>query len=170
MCIQREKRFIIIILFYYSIQNVFQLLHTNRGVVHPSARPVGFSSGVVKKMERRDLRMLCYENVSTSCVAFFLIYVKMSDRRFPRIAEISTTGRNTLRRFVIVQLVYVKRLCSLTFIWHVFCMNQGSTTFKCSFSFVTNHIRDRSSAKPSERNLFSGQKVSRSVYTCITSS
>lgn len=105
--------------------------------------------------------MLCYENVLTSCVALFLIYVEMFDRRFPCIAEISKTGRNMLWRFVIVQLVYVKRLCSLTFIWHVFCMNQGSTT-QFFFFYESYMWPFLCKAKYSKWNSSSGQKM------CVT--
>lgn len=76
-----------------------------------------FISGVVKKQtERKDLRTLCSENVLTSCVALFLIYVEMFDRSLVVFLALLKYQKQAEVRFVIVQLVYVKRLCSLTFI------------------------------------------------------
>lgn len=76
MCILREKRkkneiFIIIIIFYYSIQNVSQLLHTNyEETVAVSTRALGrplFKKGCCKKTV-----------LTRSCVSFLLlIYVEM---------------------------------------------------------------------------------------------
>lgn len=85
-----------------------------------------FKSGVVKK--RRFTYVVFWKCFDKLCRV--ISYFRWNVRRFPCIAEVSKTGRNVLRRFVIVQLVYVKRLCSLTFIWHVFCMSQWSTTFR----------------------------------------